>query len=164
MRSLMIIGAAFVAAIPLSAFASPVCPALTGASGSYQTAPTSIGDNCNTVITANPDGSLSFAFPNMNLYDGSEDNYVGFINNRGVAITSLNLSGTTDLFGFDGDGIDAYGLQATHWTQQGAAVRMRISPISPTQRMPERSTFSQRLGMRRLVSSLWKRLLLLRAR
>lgn len=106
----MFVVAVFAAAFPLGAFASPVCPALTGASVTYQAAAIALGGNCNTVITANPNGRLSFSFPNSNPYDGSEDNYVGFINDSGSSINSLDLSGTTDLFGFDGDGIDGYGL------------------------------------------------------
>jgi hypothetical protein len=42
-------------------------------------------------------------------YDGSDDTYIGVINNSGGTVKSLNLSSNADIFGFDGDGIDTYG-------------------------------------------------------
>ncbi len=94
-----------------AAFASSVCPALNSSAGSaYLAAAAIVGDNCNTLITANPGGTLTVTFPNTNPYDGSEDNYVGFINNSGASISSIQLTGVTDLFGFEGDGIDTFGI------------------------------------------------------
>ncbi len=43
-------------------------------------------------------------------YDGSDDTYIGVINNSGATINSFTVaSSTADIFGFDGDGIDTYG-------------------------------------------------------
>jgi hypothetical protein len=42
-------------------------------------------------------------------YDGSDDTYIGVINNSGHTVNSINISSTADIFGFDGDGIDTYG-------------------------------------------------------
>ena len=98
------------ALVPAAAFAAPVCPTLTGASGSYYGGDTSASSNCNTIITINKNGSLSVSFPNTNPYDGNDDNYVGVVNNYGSAVGGLNLTSTTDIFGFDGDGIDSFGI------------------------------------------------------
>ncbi len=95
--------------VPVVAHAAPLCPALTGASGAYLGGIPAASSNCNTVITINPDKSLSFAFPNTNPYDGSDDNYVGVVNNSGSAVSALSLTGS-GLFGFEGDGIDAFGI------------------------------------------------------
>ncbi len=95
---------------PLAAHAAPVCPALSGASSAYTAAIPAAGDNCNTIITINPNGTLSFALPNTHPYDGNDDNYVGVINNYGASVSALTLTGNTDLFGFDGDGIDGFGI------------------------------------------------------
>ena len=93
--------------LPYTAFAGPVspCPALTGASSTYVTA----GAGCNTLITLNSDGTVSVTEPNLNPYDGSDDNYVGVINNSGHSVSSLSLSGS-NIFGFEGDGIDVFGI------------------------------------------------------
>ena len=93
--------------VPAAALAAPVCAPLTGADSTYYAA----GGGCNTLITYNADGTVSVTTPNANPYDGSEDNYVGVVNNSGSAISSIFLSGgAVDIFGFDGDGIDDYGI------------------------------------------------------
>jgi len=62
--------------------------------------------DCNFIITFNSDGSISTSGTGGN-YDGSEDALIGVHNNSGHAITSFSISGT-DIFGFDGDGINAF--------------------------------------------------------
>lgn len=43
-------------------------------------------------------------------YDGSDDSYIGVVNNYGKTINSLSLSSSgAPIFAFDGDGIDTYG-------------------------------------------------------
>ena len=90
--------------------AAPVCPMLTGASSSYYATAMTAGDNCNVVLTAGSGGALSTQILNAHPYDGSDDNYIGFVNNSGAAVSSLSLSSNTDIFGFDGDGIDTFGI------------------------------------------------------
>ena len=97
-------------ALPSAAFASPICPALTGADNAYTNAITPASGNCNTIVTISASGVLSVAYPNNNPYDGNDDNYVGVINNFSSTVSSINLNGTNDIFGFDGDGIDSYGI------------------------------------------------------
>jgi hypothetical protein len=66
------------------------------------------------IITFNADGSITTALnPVYTLdpgpYDGSDDTYIGVINNGSSPITSFHLSSSQDIGGFDGDGIDTYG-------------------------------------------------------
>ena len=97
-------------ASPVAAFAAPLCPVLTGASSAYYGTDTAASQNCNTIITISSTGAVSVSVANANPYDGNDDNYVGVINNYTSSVAQLSLSGSTDLFGFDGDGIDAYGI------------------------------------------------------
>lgn len=64
--------------------------------------------DCNVEIFAGTGGSFATIVPNSTPYDGAEDNLVGIINNSGTAITSLSFSGS-DIFGFDGDGLQRFG-------------------------------------------------------
>jgi hypothetical protein len=78
-----------------SAFAVPFlqCPAI-GADTS-----------CSLLITANADGTFSFAQdPTQGPYDQSEDTLIGFQNNSGKVINSVHLSSSLGIFGFEGDG------------------------------------------------------------
>ena len=96
--------------LPMAALAAPTpaCPALTGADPTYVAAiPTS--GTCNTVITISSTGVVTVAGANGNPYDGTEDQYVGVVNNSSTAISALTLTGTSSIFGFDGDGINSYG-------------------------------------------------------
>jgi hypothetical protein len=99
------------------ALAAPVnpCPTPTGGSSGgegldsgYTGIITATGATCNVLITFNSNGSIVTTNPNANgFYDtGGDDNLVGVINNTGSAISSIYLSSvSTDIFGFDGDGI-----------------------------------------------------------
>lgn len=107
-------GLALMALAASTAFASSVCPVMTGgnAGGGGGVSPTYIADSggtdsgCNLLITFNADGSITTTAPNAALsYDnGGDDNMVGIVNNTGSPITAVTLSGTSAPFGFDGDG------------------------------------------------------------
>jgi PEP-CTERM motif len=101
----LVLGSSLVAAIGMAAAmctpaAANVCPAAGFAT------------DCNETITFNADGSITTTLgPDITdtTYDGSEDVLVGVVNNTGHAITGFNLSNPgSPIFGFDGDGIDAY--------------------------------------------------------
>jgi hypothetical protein len=62
---------------------------ITGASGGAATAFTV------TTTTNSPDNQP---------YDGADDTLIGVLNSSGTSVSSLALSSTTDIFGFDGDG------------------------------------------------------------
>jgi hypothetical protein len=64
------------------------------------------------ILTVQPGGSFTVANgPGFaqGPYDGSDDAYIGVVNNSGVTINSVTLHGTVNtnggIFGFDGDGI-----------------------------------------------------------
>ena len=63
------------------------------------------------LITFGPGGSEAITQATaQGPYDGSDDTYIGVVNNSGATINSFTVSSSTaDIFGFDGDGIDGYG-------------------------------------------------------
>jgi hypothetical protein len=106
------------AALTVPAFAGAIftpCPIPNGGNsggftvaGSYA-ANTAGGtaNGCNVLITFNADGSVVTTNPNgAGFYDsGSDDNLVGVINNTNAAITTIALSSSLTIFGFETDGI-----------------------------------------------------------
>ena len=85
------------------AHATAVCPDTTVAGGT--------ANDCNEEITFGPGNTFSVTggpSPSTN-YDGSDDALVGLINNSGTTLYSFTLTDTgSDIYGFDGDGIDFY--------------------------------------------------------
>jgi len=63
--------------------------------------------SCAVLLVFQSDGTVSIlSDPNSgNPYDGSDDTEIGVLNNSGVTIPNVTLTGNTDIFGFDGDGI-----------------------------------------------------------
>ena len=84
---------AIAAASPANA-ASP-CPSVNGST------------DCGYIITVAANGTVSGAPTGQPPYDGVEDTMVGVINNSTGTLSSLVLSGS-NIFGFDGDGQQAY--------------------------------------------------------
>jgi hypothetical protein len=73
-----------------------------------QCPPIGLDDGCGVLITVNPDGTGSVTSdPAQPPYEGSEDALVGLQNNSSGTVSSVDLSATTDIFGFDGDGLCA---------------------------------------------------------
>src|SRR3954451_1416873 len=60
---------------------------------------------CGLLLTINADGTITVTESGEGPYDGIDDTLVGVQNNSGVTIPKLSLTGTTQPFGFDGDGI-----------------------------------------------------------
>jgi len=78
---------------------------------------------CNVLITFNSNGSVTTTNPNgAGFYDsGTDDNLVGIVNNSGHSISSVVLSSaSTDIFGFEGDGICTSGGTLTFAQTSGA--------------------------------------------
>ncbi|OYV84070.1 MAG: hypothetical protein B7X04_01550 [Parcubacteria group bacterium 21-54-25] len=76
-----------------------VCPPIGNDSG------------CGVVINVtNTGGALSFN-QNQGPYDGIDDTLVGITNNSSQSLHDIGLASTNSIFGFDFDGIDAYGSQ-----------------------------------------------------
>jgi hypothetical protein len=61
------------------------------------------------LITISSTGVESITSTGQPPYDGAEDTQIGVVNNSSKTINSISLSSTTeDIFGFDGDGINAF--------------------------------------------------------
>ncbi len=72
-------------------------------------------DGCELLITVTAaSGGVATAFsvtaasPDQGPYDGSDDTLLGILNKSGSTLSSISLSGNTDIFGFDGDGACTY--------------------------------------------------------
>jgi hypothetical protein len=85
--------------------ASGVCPNVLHADGPQGIGSGSAAD-CNLVITFAANGAITTSGPG-GAYESAEDSLIGVVNDSGHAITSFNITGS-DIFGFDGDGIDTY--------------------------------------------------------
>lgn len=64
---------------------------------------------CGVVITVTNSGATVNSSTGQGPYDGNDDTLIGVVNNSNRAITSLDLTSTQNIFGFDGDGIDTFG-------------------------------------------------------
>ena len=71
--------------------------------------------SCGVLIYVTSSGVKVLSDPSQGPYDGGDDTLVGVLNASDKALPSLALSSSTDIFGFDGDGICTY----SGWT--GAA-------------------------------------------
>lgn len=89
--------------ISISAALQAQCPAV-----GFATA------GCDLIITVTDSGTSVAAGPSFAIaggtYDGSDDTLVGIINDSSSPLSSIPLSSSAFIFGFDGDGIDTYGV------------------------------------------------------
>jgi hypothetical protein len=89
--------------VPCAIHAASLCPAVGDATA-----------GCDLIITVTNAGTTVTAGPSFSLaggtYDGSDDTLIGIINNSSHSLSSISLSSSTDIFGFDGDGIDSFGV------------------------------------------------------
>jgi IPTL-CTERM motif len=73
-----------------------------------QCPPVGLNTGCAILITINADGSVTVVGdpnpPNNGPYDGVEDTLVGLQNNSSSTFSTIHLSSTLNIFGFDGDG------------------------------------------------------------
>ena len=82
--------------------ATPICPSIGSGSG------------CAYVLTVNPSGSVTIAAgASPQPYDGGgrgegDDVVVGVVNDSNAVVSSIALTGTSNVFGFDGDGMCTY--------------------------------------------------------
>src|SRR4051812_20419279 len=60
------------------------------------------------LLTINADGTITVVASGEGPDDGIDDTLVGVQNNSAVSLPKLSLSGTTQPFGFDGDGICSF--------------------------------------------------------
>lgn len=112
-RPLMV--AALALSIPLSGFLA-AAPAAAGTGGTSETAPfnecPAVGSDtsCGVLFIIEADGSVTvLTDPTQGPFDTPpvEDTLIGVLNKSAFPVSSLQLSSTSDAFGFDGDGICA---------------------------------------------------------
>jgi predicted outer membrane repeat protein len=85
--------------------------AVSVSSGAHAAVCPAVGfdSDCGTIITVTPNGATATQ-TGQGPYDGIEDTLVGVVNHSGHPISSLNLSSSLRIFGFDADGIESYGV------------------------------------------------------
>jgi MBG domain (YGX type) len=84
-----------------AAQAGDACSAPTTGHGAL---PVGSATGCGVIITITATGATISSPINGNPYDGDDDTLVGVVNNSGQYLTSITLTASTDIFGFDGDG------------------------------------------------------------
>jgi hypothetical protein len=78
--------------------------------------------SCGVLIYVTGSGATVLSDPSQGPYDGGDDTLVGVVNASSKTISGLSLSSSTDIFGFDGDGICTY----SGWAAQSGC------PYGPT--------------------------------
>jgi hypothetical protein len=115
-----LLGGTFLAGV---ANAQSPCPTFSGTASS----------GCGAVVTISGTQAMVAPGPAGGPYDGSDDTLVGVVNNIpsctpggssltvtcGIAIYSLDLTSTSSICGFDGDGIDTYGAPSNGMDSTG---------------------------------------------
>jgi hypothetical protein len=76
---------------------------------SAQCPPVNDDTGCGFVITVTDKGATVMP-TGQGPYDGSDDTLIGVVNNSRFPVFSLDLSSGSVIFGFDGDGIDTFGI------------------------------------------------------
>jgi hypothetical protein len=77
---------------------------------SAQCPPVGDDSDCGVIITIDDSGATVTA-TGQPPYDGDDDTLIGVVNNSKLPITSLVLKSALNIFAFDGDGIDTYGVE-----------------------------------------------------
>ncbi|MDQ6734664.1 MAG: hypothetical protein M3Z35_11235, partial [Nitrospirota bacterium] len=90
------------------ASAGTICPdintAFSGGGGGLGQNPGGT-TNCDVIFTINGDNTVTVTTPSALPYERNEDQLIGIVNNSASSISSLTVSGSSDLFGFDNDGV-----------------------------------------------------------
>jgi hypothetical protein len=117
------------AALALGIFVPSVlhsqCPTSATLPSSFATA------GCDLVITVTNSGFTVANGPSAGIafgtYDNSDDTLIGIINNSSSPLSSINISSTTDIYGFDGDGIDTFGAPGNSSDNSVANIALGIN-------------------------------------
>ncbi len=64
--------------------------------------------SCGILVVVTDTGTDVYEDPSQGPYDGADDTLTGVLNESSQPLSTLQLAGDTDLFGFDGDGICTY--------------------------------------------------------
>ena len=91
------------ALVPMTAAASTPTPPFT------ECPAIGADSSCGLLIEITDSGAVVYGDPSQGPYDGVEDTLIGVVNDSSKTMGALALTSSTDLFGFDGDGICGYG-------------------------------------------------------
>jgi hypothetical protein len=94
-------------ALGTCAWAGSICPA-AGGSNTFPHAPDAAATGCNVVITINADRTTTVTITDSTPYELSEDVIIGVKNNSSSSVPNIGLTGTTGIFGLEGDGMCIY--------------------------------------------------------
>lgn len=109
-RRLLVVGASLSIMMPIGAIVLAQSASASGATTPPFTECPAVGDDtsCGILIVISNNGAQILTDPSQGPYEGDEDTLIGVLNNTtGTTITSVPVSGTTNVFGFDGDGVCA---------------------------------------------------------
>jgi hypothetical protein len=84
--------------------------AIARSNANAQCPPVGADSDCGIIITIDDTGATVTA-TGQPPYDGDDDTLIGVVNNSKLPITSLVLKSALNIFAFDGDGIDVYGVE-----------------------------------------------------
>jgi hypothetical protein len=98
--------------------AGTICPAGNGVNP-FTHNPDNAATGCNVVITIPASGSITVVVNDSTPYEASEDVLVGVVNNSASAVGSVNITSTTGVFGFDGDGICTFTFVGSAYCNTG---------------------------------------------
>ena len=84
-----------------SAFASQIATAQCPAVG--------VNTTCAVILTITDTGA-TVTLTGQGPFDGIEDSLIGVINKSSLPIGAIGLTSVLSIFGFDGDGLNAYGI------------------------------------------------------
>jgi hypothetical protein len=102
----LLLGSAMLTTSAHAAFVPGICPAVGTAT------------DCNLLVTFNADGSIITDAGPQTTFDGIEDALIGVLNLTNHSISSFNISGSF-IFGFDGDGLTAFGQPGNAFDPSG---------------------------------------------
>lgn len=74
--------------------------------------------DCAVIITVTDSGA-TVAFTGQGPFDGVEDTLVGVVNKSKLPLSSLGLTSSSTIFGFDGDGLSSYGIASNSMDSTG---------------------------------------------
>jgi LPXTG-motif cell wall-anchored protein len=100
--------AALTAAVPLLILLLPVGAEPAHAANTICPAVGNDSD-CGAIVTVTDTGA-TITITGQGPYDGDDDTLVGVVNNSKLPVSALNLSSSANIFGFDGDGVDTFGV------------------------------------------------------
>ena len=72
--------------------------------------PVGADTDCGTILTISDNNAITITRTGQGPYDQIEDTLIGVVNNSSHPLRALGLSSSLPIFGFDGDGIDAFGI------------------------------------------------------